>query len=62
MLQGLLIPVIHAALESRPDEADTVEAAAAVARALARLGAETEVVRLDPDFFALDALAGRQPA
>ncbi|MCA8928212.1 MAG: D-alanine--D-alanine ligase [Alphaproteobacteria bacterium] len=61
MLNGLFIPVVHGATEGRLDEADTVVAAEAVAAALQRLGAATEIVHVAPNLVALDWLALRRP-
>lgn len=55
------VPVIHASLADRPDEADTLVAAEAVRAALERLGHETEIIALDLDFAVLEALARRRP-
>lgn len=56
-----LIPVLHAATRTRPDEIDTILAAEAVARALARLGYAAEIVALDADFQGLESLPPRNP-
>jgi D-alanine-D-alanine ligase len=55
------IPVLHAALASRPDEIDTIISAQAVAGALTRLGYATEIVALAPDLRGIDSLASRRP-
>lgn len=55
------VPVIHGAAPGRPDEEDTVLAAAEVAGCLAHLGYETEIVPLDLDFEPLRAIAARRP-
>ncbi len=55
------IPVVHAATVGRPDEQDTVIAAAAVAAALARLGHRTEVIGIGSDLDRIDALKRRSP-
>ncbi len=55
------VPVVHAATASRPDEADTIIAAEAVAGALRSLGFATDIVALAPDLGALDALPARRP-
>ena len=56
-----LIPIVHAATESRPDEIDTITAARCVAEAVARLGYATEIVALEPDLAGLEALPARRP-
>ncbi len=55
------IPVIHASLADRPDEADTLIAAEAVRDALIKLGHDSEILALDLDFSPLESLARRQP-
>ncbi|MEZ5670671.1 MAG: D-alanine--D-alanine ligase [Alphaproteobacteria bacterium] len=56
------IPVIHGAALDRPDEADTLATAEAVAAALERLGRRSAVVRVDLDLGALRRLAAQRPA
>ena len=56
------VPVIHGAAADRPDEADTIASARAVAAALKRLGYSTQVLRLGLDLGALAGLSGRRPA
>jgi D-alanine-D-alanine ligase len=56
-----LVPVLHAATDSRPDEIDTIVAANAVAEALARLGYDTEVIALAPNLRGIDTLRARRP-
>ncbi len=57
------VPVVHAARPDRPDEADTVTTAQAIAAALARQGWDSPVVDLGADFApALRRLAARAPA
>ena len=55
------VPVVHAATSERPDEADTIAAAEAVAEALSRLGYDTAIIALDLDVTPLVALAGTKP-
>lgn len=55
------VPVIHASLADRPDEADTLIAAEAVCKALKRLGNDSEIIALDLDFSLLETLAARRP-
>lgn len=55
------VPVIHAAQPDRPDEADTLVAAAAVHEALLRLGHDSEIIALDLDFSVLERLVARGP-
>lgn len=55
------VPVIHASQPDRPDEADTLVAAEAIAGALGRLGHDPEIVALDLDFSLLESLAARSP-
>jgi D-alanine-D-alanine ligase-like ATP-grasp enzyme len=57
----LFVPIIHASHADRPDEADTLHAAEAIAAALQRLGYRSEVVALDLDLSALERLAARRP-
>ena len=57
----LFIPVVHGAALDRPDERDTIEAAAAVAGSLRRLGYESEIVALGLDLSVLARLAERWP-
>ena len=58
---GEYVPVIHASLADRPDESDTLVAAAAVREALVRLGCRSEVIALDLDFSVLERLVERRP-
>ena len=55
------VPIIHASLADRPDEADTVIAAEAIRNALVSLGHESEILALDLDFSILAGLAERDP-
>ncbi len=55
------VPVLHAATADRPDEIDTLAAAQAVAGALRELGFATEVIGVDLDLRALEALPRRRP-
>lgn len=55
------VPVVHGAVDGRPDEADTAAATDAVAAALARLGYDTEVLRVDLDLGRLEALRRSGP-
>ncbi|GAB4293397.1 MAG: D-alanine--D-alanine ligase [Roseovarius sp.] len=56
------VPVVHAARPDRPDEADTVTTAEAIAAALARQGWDSPVLDLGADFApALRRLAARAP-
>ena len=55
------IPVLQAATDTRPDEIDTLIAAEAVATALASLGYAAEIVALDLDLRAVEALKERRP-
>lgn len=55
------IPVVHASLADRPDEADTLIAAEAVRNALQNLGYDSEILALDLDFSPLEDLARRKP-
>lgn len=56
------VPVIHAARPDRPDEQDAIDTAAEVARALVRLGYDSEAIDIGADPAALHALAARRPA
>lgn len=58
----LFVPVLHAAALARADEADTVEAAEAVAAALERRGYASEVRRFEPSTRMLDSLVASRPA
>ncbi|MGZ5861731.1 MAG: D-alanine--D-alanine ligase family protein [Methyloceanibacter sp.] len=55
------VPVLHAATHDRPDEIDTLRAAEAVADALRALGFATEIMGVDLDLCALEALPARRP-
>lgn len=55
------VPVIHGAALDRPDEAETLLSAGLVAKALERLGYDSEIVALDLDLSKLEALAARRP-
>lgn len=55
------VPVVHGAALDRPDEADTIVTAEAIAAGLLRIGFATEIVALTSGLGALDALAARQP-
>jgi D-alanine-D-alanine ligase len=59
---GAWIPVLHGAADDRPDEADTLVAAEAVAAALRRLGHDSDLVHLGLDLSAIGELARRSPA
>lgn len=54
-------PVIHGLPDDRPDEADTVRNAEAVANALATLGYQTNVIPVDLDLTDFERLAGLKP-
>lgn len=56
------LPVLHGAAADRPDEADTIVTAEAVAAALRRLGYDSEIVHLGLDLSVVAALAEAQPA
>jgi D-alanine-D-alanine ligase len=56
-----LVPVIHGALSDRPDDADVLDDARAVADALGRLGYASEIVEVDLDLGVLEQLARRRP-
>lgn len=60
-MEKLFVPVVHGAALDRPDEADTIATADAVAASLHRLGFATEIVALKSDLVALDRLAARRP-
>lgn len=55
------VPVIHGALSDRPDDADVLDDARAIAGALARLGYVSEIVEVDLDLGVLERLAKRRP-
>jgi D-alanine-D-alanine ligase len=55
------LPVLHGAAADRPDEADTIVTAEAIAAALRRLGYRSEVVKLDLDLAVVRQLAARHP-
>ncbi len=57
----LFVPVLHATALARADEADTLEAAIAVAAALERRGYASEVRRFEPTATMLDALVASRP-
>ena len=56
-----LVPVVHAAIDGRADELDTILSANAVAKALTRQGFRSEVIGIGTDFEQLDALKRRKP-
>lgn len=56
------LPVLHGAAADRPDEADTIVTAEAVAAALRRLGYDSEIVHLGLDLSVVAALAEAQPS
>jgi D-alanine-D-alanine ligase len=56
------IPVLHGASNTRPDEADQLVAAEAVAEALTSLGYLPEIIGLGLDLRSLQDLAARRPA
>ena len=55
------IPIVHGATAERPDEADTLEAATAIAETLRGLGYISDLVRVDLDFTPIEVLARRRP-
>lgn len=61
MTRPRYLPVLHGAAADRPDEADTIVTAEAVAAALQRLGYDSEIVRLGLDLSALAPLAAAGP-
>lgn len=61
MANAPYVPVLHGATTERPDEEDTLIAAAAVAAALTRLGYRTDIVHLGFDFTGIEVLARQQP-
>jgi D-alanine-D-alanine ligase len=60
-MQQSFVPVVHAAINGRPHEANTVKQAEGVAAALNDLGYTSEVVRVGLDLTPLRALAHRRP-
>lgn len=56
------LPVLHGAAADRPDEADTIVTAEAVAAALRRLGWDSDILHLGLDLTPVKALAARRPA
>lgn len=55
------LPVLHGAAADRPDEADTIVTAKAVAASLRRLGYRSEVVRLGLDLGVIARVAAKHP-
>jgi D-alanine-D-alanine ligase len=55
------IPIVHGATDGRPDEADTLEAAEAIAETLRGLGYASDLVHVGLDFTPLEAMALRRP-
>lgn len=62
MSTGPRAAILHGATMDRPDERDTLEQAALVARCLGTLGWRTETVALGLDLSALDRLLSPRPA
>lgn len=62
MSRSLYLPVLHGAAADRPDEADTIVTAEAVAAALQRLGYVSDIVHLGLDLSVVAELAARRPA
>jgi D-alanine-D-alanine ligase len=62
MTRQSYLPVLHGAAADRPDEADTIVTAEAVAAALQRLGYVSEIVHLGLDLSVVAELAARRPA
>jgi D-alanine-D-alanine ligase len=60
-MRRALVPVIHAAVPDRPDEQDTVDTAAVIAKALRRAGYTSEVIDIGTDFAPLVRLPARRP-
>lgn len=54
-------PVIHAVPDDRPDEAETVRNAEAVANALTALGYQIEIIPVDIDLSVFEQIAARDP-
>jgi D-alanine-D-alanine ligase len=61
MTRASYLPVLHGAAADRPDEADTIVTAEAVAAALQRLGYVSEIVHLGLDLSVVAELAARRP-
>ncbi len=61
MNQSNYLPVLHGAAADRPDEADTIATAKAVAAALQRLGYHSKVIRVGLDLGQLSGLSARRP-
>ena len=55
------IPVVHGAMDDRPDEADTVEAALAISETLRGLGYQSDLVHVGLDMTPIEDMARRQP-
>ncbi len=61
-MEQLYVPVVHGAALDRPDEADTVMTARAIAASLRRLGYETVIICVTQDLEGLEPLTRRRPA
>jgi len=61
MIRSSYLPVLHGAAADRPDEADTIVTAEAIAASLQRLGHDSEVVKLGLDLSVLAQLAAERP-
>jgi D-alanine-D-alanine ligase len=55
------IPIVHGAMDGRPDEADTIESAAAINETLRGLGYESDIVHIDLDLTPLERMMEREP-
>ena len=55
------VPVIHGRPDDRPDEADTLRNAEVIARALASLGYDSDIVEIDFDLSQLERLKAKRP-
>ena len=55
------IPIVHGAMDGRPDEADTIESADAICETLRGLGYASDIVHIDLDLTPLERMMEREP-
>jgi len=61
VLRPFYVPIVHGAMDGRPDEADTIESADAICETLHRLGYASDIVHIDLDLTPLERMMEREP-
>ena len=55
------VPIVHGAIDGRPDEADTIEAAEAICETLRGLGYQSDILHIDLDLTPVEQIVERGP-